>query len=156
MYLDFGAPHISPISSVSSIWSADSRHGILPDAATRIRLGVVKAAAVHHVSINVADVDRALSFYTDVLGLTQRSDRPDFGFGGAWLDAGDQQVHLIEAPVPPNLGQHFAVLVDDLGEVVAELRAQGLTVSDPTPVGRSHQAFVNDPDGNVVELHQTA
>jgi glyoxylase I family protein len=114
----------------------------------------MKAAAVHHVSINVSDVDRALAFYTDVLGLTPRTDRPDFGFGGAWLDAGEQQVHLIEAPVPPNLGQHFAVLVDQLDDVVAELRARGLTVSDPSPVGSSRQSFINDPDGNVVELHQ--
>jgi catechol 2,3-dioxygenase-like lactoylglutathione lyase family enzyme len=116
----------------------------------------VKTAAVHHVSINVVDVDRALSFYTDVLGLTQRTDRPDVGFGGAWLDAGDQQVHLLEASVPPSLGQHFALLVDDLGEVVAELRAQGLTPSDPAPIGRGLQSFLNDPDGNVVELHQTS
>jgi len=115
----------------------------------------VKTTAVHHVSINVTDPDRALRFYTDVLGLTQRSDRPDFGIGGSWLDAGDQQVHLVEASVPPNVGQHFALLVDDLGEVVAELRDQGLTVSDPSPIGRSLQSFINDPDGNVVELHQT-
>jgi len=39
--------------------------------------------AVHHVSINVPDVDAAVSFYTDVLGGTLRGDRPDFGFGGA-------------------------------------------------------------------------
>src|SRR6266568_3603069 len=112
--------------------------------------GGMKAAAVHHVSINVSNVDRAVDFYTDVLGLTRRSDRPDFGFGGAWLNAGDQQVHLIEGNVPPNLGQHFAVLVDQLDDVVAELRARGLTVSDPSPVGTSRQSFVNDPDGNVV------
>jgi glyoxylase I family protein len=116
----------------------------------------MKAAAVHHVSINVTDVDRAVDFYTDVLGLTRRTDRPDFGFGGAWLNAGAQQVHLIEGTVPPNLGQHFAVLVDQLDDVVAELRARGLTVSDPSPVGTSRQSFVNDPDGNVVELHQVA
>ena len=116
----------------------------------------MKAAAVHHVSINVSDVDRSVRFYTDVLGLSQRTDRPDFGFGGAWLDAGDQQVHLIEAPIPQNLGQHFALLVDQLDDVVTELRGRGLTVSDPSPVGRSRQSFVNDPDGNVVELHQVS
>src|SRR5258708_6704509 len=44
--------------------------------------------AVHHVAINVDDVDEAIAFYTKTLGLTQRTDRPDFGFPGAWLDAG--------------------------------------------------------------------
>ena len=109
---------------------------------------------MHHVSINVADVEAALRFYTDVLGLEVRADRPDFGFGGAWLDAGGQQVHLIEAPPPAGLGQHFALLVGDLDATVAELRERGVDVSDPQPVGSSRQAFVTDPAGNLVELHQ--
>lgn len=110
--------------------------------------------AVHHVSINVDDIDAALDFYVSRLGLVARTDRPDFGFGGAWLDAGGQQVHLIQAPTPPAAGQHFALLFDDLDSVVAELRGQGLEVSDPMPVGSSRQAFLSDPSGNQVELHQ--
>jgi glyoxylase I family protein len=109
---------------------------------------------LHHVSINVSDVDAARDFYTRVLGLTERADRPDFGFGGAWLDAGGQQVHLIEADVPPPLGQHFALAVSDLDAVVAELRGKGLEVTDPVPVGPGRQAFVDDPCGNRVELQQ--
>lgn len=111
--------------------------------------------AVHHVSINVDDVDAAVRFYTEVLGLARRSDRPDFGFGGAWLDAGCQQVHLIAGEVPSGVGQHFALQVADLDAVAAELRGAGVKVSDPTPVGTSRQAFVHDPAGNLVELHQT-
>ena len=63
----------------------------------------------------------AIDFYTNVLGLENDTTRPDFGFAGAWLDAGGQQVHLIELPVPPKMGQHFALLFDDLDAVVAEL-----------------------------------
>jgi len=111
---------------------------------------------LHHVSINVGDVDAALGFYVDVLGLVARTDRPDFGIGGAWLDAGDQQVHLIEAAVPDDRGQHLALRVADLAEAVAELRAVGTTVSDPSPVGTGWQAFLHDPSGNLVELHQPA
>ena len=114
----------------------------------------MRPLAVHHVSINVADVEAALRFYTEVLGLGQRTDRPDFGFGGAWLDAGGQQVHLIEAPPPAGLGQHFALLVGDLDATVDELRGRGVEVSDPKPVGTSRQAFLSDPSGNLVELHQ--
>ena len=112
--------------------------------------------AVHHVSVNVADAGTATAFYTDVLGGRVRDDRPDFGIGGAWIDLGATQVHLIEAEVPPNLGQHFAVLVEDLDEAVAELRGQGLEVGDPSPVGSGRQAFLTDPDGNAIELHQMA
>lgn len=110
--------------------------------------------AVHHVSINVEDVDAALRFYVDRLGFTVRDDRPDFGFPGAWLDVGGQQLHLIGAPAPPTLGQHFAVAVADIDAAVAELRDAGLEVGDPTPVGRNLQAFVDDPSGNTVELHE--
>ena len=60
----------------------------------------MRPLAVHHVSINVNDVEAALAFYCDTLGLVPRPDRPDFGFGGAWLDAGGQQVHLIEGTTP--------------------------------------------------------
>jgi catechol 2,3-dioxygenase-like lactoylglutathione lyase family enzyme len=114
----------------------------------------MKPLAVHHVSINVRDVEEALVFYEDVLCMSRRPDRPNFGFGGAWLDAGGQQLHLIEAEPPPNLGQHFAVQIEDLRATVAELRSAGFVVSDPAPVGRSWQSFISDPSGNVVELHE--
>jgi glyoxylase I family protein len=114
----------------------------------------MRPLAVHHVSINVADVDAALRFYVDDLGMTVRDDRPDFGFGGAWLDAGGQQVHLIEAAPPEGRGQHFAVLVDDLDSTIVELRGRGLDISDASPVGANRQAFVHDPSGNLVEIHE--
>ena len=102
----------------------------------------------------VRDVDEAVSFYVDVLGFSMRDDRPDFGFGGAWLDVGGQQVHLIEAGVPSDLGQHVAVQVEDIEATVAELRGNGQTVSDPKPVATNLQAFLHDPAGNTIELHQ--
>jgi glyoxylase I family protein len=114
----------------------------------------MRATAVHHVSINVTDVDEALAFYLDVLGLNRRDDRPDLGVAGAWLDAGGQQVHLIGGDPPPAQGQHFALQFDDLDETIAELRGRGVTVSDPMPIGSGRQAFTHDPSGNLVELHQ--
>lgn len=116
----------------------------------------MKPDGLHHVSLNVRDVPAALDFYTRVLGLTERSDRPDFSFDGAWLDAGGQQIHLIEADPPPSLGQHFALAVSDLDAVVAELRGQGVTVTDPVPVGPGRQSFLDDPAGNRVELQEPA
>src|ERR1700684_3259932 len=94
---------------------------------------------VHHVSINVTDVPAALDFYIGVLGLAQRSDRPDFGFGGAWVDIGAQQVHLIEGGTPAAAAKHFAIEVDDRAEVVKELRAGGIKVSEPVAVGTGLQ-----------------
>jgi glyoxylase I family protein len=117
----------------------------------------ITPTGVDHVSINVSDVPAALAFYTGTLGLTQNFSRPDFGFPGAWLDtANGQQVHLIGGDTPPNLGQHFALSFEDLPAVVAELRTGGLQVTDPIDVGTTgrKQAFMTDPWGNGVELHQ--
>ncbi len=119
----------------------------------------VAPTGVDHVAINVGDVPRGITFYTEKLGLVQNFTRPDFGFPGAWLDtASGQQVHLIEATLPDSVGQHFALAFEDLGSAVAELRARGLNVSDPAEVGTTgrQQCFTSDPWGNTIELHQRA
>ena len=114
----------------------------------------MKSLAVHHVALNVTDLDEALSFYTGRLGFELRDDRPDLGFPGAWLDAGAEQLHLIEAEVPPARGQHFAVRVEDIEAAIADLRAAGVEVTDAVPIGTACQAFLHDPSGNQIELHQ--
>jgi catechol 2,3-dioxygenase-like lactoylglutathione lyase family enzyme len=113
----------------------------------------VKPSGVHHVAICVRDADVALEFYRDVLGMTQLP-RPDFG-PGFWLDAGGQQVHLMEAEGDPPVANHFAIRVDDLASAVADLRAKGVEVHpiDHVP-GAGHQAFLHDPSGNFIELNQ--
>jgi catechol 2,3-dioxygenase-like lactoylglutathione lyase family enzyme len=115
----------------------------------------MKPLAVHHVSINVVDLDAALEFYVGKLGLDPLP-RPDFGFPGAWLAAGGQQVHLIQTgEAHVSRGEHFALQVGNIEQACSELRARGLEVSDPMdlpPAGR--QAFLRDPSGNVVELNE--
>jgi glyoxylase I family protein len=114
----------------------------------------MRATGVHHVSLMTPAVEETVAFYVDVLGLVPRTDRPDFGVGGAWLDAGGQQVHLIEGPTPTYAGQHFALRVDDLDAVVTELRGRGFDVPDPLVTPVSRQTTIRDPAGNVVELNQ--
>ena len=109
---------------------------------------------IHHVSINVADAEVSRRFYLEVLGGVERADRPAFSFGGAWIDFGGQQLHLIEGELAANKGQHFAIRVADLAATVEELRGMGLKVRDVQPVGPNLQTFVLDPDGNLVELHE--
>lgn len=102
----------------------------------------------------MSDADASIGFFTEILGGTVRGDRPDFGIGGAWIDFGSTQVHLIETDVPPNMGQHFAILVADVDAVVHELRSKGLEVADALIVGPDRQTFIDDPSGNAIELHQ--
>lgn len=115
---------------------------------------MVQISDVHHVSLIVGDLAVAEAFYVDVLGL-ERLPRPDFGIEGAWLGAGDRQVHLVVlGDAPEDKGQHFAFRVDDLDAAIAHLTEHGITTSDvfDTPVGR--QVAFHDPFGNGLELNQ--
>jgi catechol 2,3-dioxygenase-like lactoylglutathione lyase family enzyme len=67
---------------------------------------------------------RSLAFYRDVLGMTLLP-RPDLG-PGYWLDAGGQQVHLMESDAQPCGANHFAIQVDDIDAAVTGLQEQGV------------------------------
>jgi catechol 2,3-dioxygenase-like lactoylglutathione lyase family enzyme len=113
----------------------------------------VKPSGVHHVAICVGDAQKGLAFYRDVLGMTQLP-RPDIG-RGYWLDAGGQQVHLMESDTQPPVANHFAIRVDDIDAAVTDLKEQGVEVHRaPFIAGSGHQAFLHDPFGNLVELNQ--
>ncbi len=116
----------------------------------------METLGIHHVALNVTDVQEGVRFYVDALGGTVRGDRPELGIAGAWIDLGPQQIHLVEAPVPRNLGQHVAIRVADLDGAVHELRDRGIDVADPSGVGAGRQTFINDPSGNPIELHEVA
>jgi glyoxylase I family protein len=111
---------------------------------------------VHHVAICVDDLEAARQFYVERLGCTERTDRPDFGFPGAWLDAGAQQIHLMQLTANERVPlQHFAIQVADLDVAVGELVANGVDVRRSSYVpGAGHQAFLKDPSGNEIELNQ--
>ena len=122
-------------------------------------MAAMELGPVHHVSINVPNVEAAAPFYTDVLGMAVLP-RPDFSFDGRWLRSpGGGEVHLIEVEgwVPPT-GQHWAFKVDDIDAAVAELRGRGVRVDDPRqlPGTGSRQTFFFDPAGNMIELNQPA
>jgi glyoxylase I family protein len=114
----------------------------------------VIGSGVHHVSVNVDDVDACRAFYVDVLGLTE-IERPELGVGGAWLQMGPQELHLVELPLVEGSGPHFALAVDDVAAARDELLGKGVEV---TPIGTIEgvclQAFLDDPAGNRIELNQ--
>ena len=114
---------------------------------------------IHHVSLLVADCQRALMFYRDVLGLEVDSSRPDLGFPGAWLKVGEQQIHLLELetpdpvearPVHAGRDRHAALHVRGIDELQQRLE----NASVPFTRSRSGRRaiFCRDPDGNGLEL----
>ncbi len=114
----------------------------------------MKPLGIHHVNVTVGDLAPALAFYGGALGMTERTDRPDFPFAGAWLDLGGQQVHLVVGTPSAETGDHFAIAIEDVMSAVSELREAGIKVSEPRDVARGKQAFLRDPWGNLVELQQ--
>ena len=121
------------------------------------------AGTVHHVSFRVDDLEEALVFYQDALGCP-RLPRPDIPVRGAWLQAGDTQIHLIESPssaetgVPPDrispVANHVAFLTEDLDATAEALKEKGYAVEyGPSPLVR--QIFVRDPTGNMIEFAPT-
>ncbi len=114
-----------------------------------------------HTAINVSDLERSAAFYEGVLGLC-RVERP-LQFPGLWYQVGAVQVHLIPAAQVIQQIQdgdrwgrnpHFALGVTDLAALSAKLTAAGI----PFQASASGRAaiFVQDPDGNLIELSQTS
>jgi glyoxylase I family protein len=119
--------------------------------------------ALHHVSFIVADTNRSLRFYRDLLGLRVDASRPDLGYPGAWLLLGGQQVHLLELPNPdategrPAHGghdRHLAMSVPDLDTLAERLSKAGI----PYSLSRSGRRalFCRDPDANALEFVESA
>lgn len=117
------------------------------------------------IVLNVHDQTAALHFYHDILGLPLLS-QPD-GPGPAFLQAGPgqagvpQMIVLVPLPAaavaftPPRTLHHLALEVapEDFDATEQALRAAGFTTrGGKHPVIPSRTLYVNDPDGNEVEL----
>ncbi len=123
-----------------------------------------------HVAIRVTDLDRALGFYRDLLGLEVR-DRDRFENGEVpyvAVVAGGRHIHLVptdEDEVDVG-GEHLCLLVrssemetgEEIERLLETLRAEGIDVEEDEPYrrygayGRDWAAYVRDPDGRRVEL----
>jgi catechol 2,3-dioxygenase len=129
-------------------------------------------AAIHpdtrigHVHLRVADLERAIVFYRDVLGLGVVVHGPARGLdGAAFLAAGDYHHHVAlntwhsEGGAPAPAGHaglhHFALLLPDahaLADVVERLLERGYPIDSALDHGGTVAVYLRDPDGNGVEL----
>ena len=124
---------------------------------------------IGHVHLKVADIERALAFYRDVLGfsVTQR-----YGSSAVFLSAGGFSAaagyhHHIglntwessggHAPPPGSTGlYHFAILYpskDALADAYRRVEAAGIRWTGMADHGVSLALYLNDPDSNGVELY---
>jgi catechol 2,3-dioxygenase-like lactoylglutathione lyase family enzyme len=114
-----------------------------------------------HACYVVADLDRAIDFYSAKLGFRIAFEfKRDTGERyGVYLKAGKRNfIELFKgAPAPRDDKQsyrHICLEVDDVARTVVELRAKGIECTDPKlGTDQSWQAWIKDPDGNALELH---
>ena len=130
---------------------------------------MLEIETLHHVSVPVSDLDRARTFYTQVLGL-EETVRPAFPFRGAWYRVGDRTLHLIvaEKGEPATFREdkgidshdtHLAIRVRSYRRAVEYLLSKGYRASDernpPPGPGRSaaHASQPIGPGGLSADLH---
>jgi catechol 2,3-dioxygenase len=118
---------------------------------------------IGHVHLKVADLDRAVAFYSGVLGfdVVQR-----MGDSAAFLSAGGYHHHIAlntwesRGGGPPSPGTtglyHVAIRYPDraaLGEALERLQKGGVRLDGASDHGVSEALYLRDPDGNGLELY---
>ncbi len=131
----------------------------------------IKVLEIHHQGVRIGADEKTLAdlenFYADVLGLERDKGRPEIpGIPGMWINVGEVgQIHLIGGDLPSPFAQgpgrdptapHVALAVENIVETKAELDRLGTSYwSLKGATGPdAEQLFLNDPCGNMVELHQ--
>lgn len=119
-----------------------------------------------HTMLRVENLDRALAFYTDVMGMTllRKSDNPQYEYTLAFVGYGDENEQAVleltynwdgQTYEKGNAYGHVAFEVENIYDFCAHLEACGADVyRKPGPVkgGSTIIAFVRDPDGYAIEL----
>ncbi len=119
---------------------------------------------IHHVALNVKDLDRAEKFYTEVMGFTV-THKFSTGLRHSMVFTGNSHLALFEAPeletdqaidkLSEDGYQHlaFGTSPEEFESVVARLKEQVAEVEGPVKRGPGQSVYFNDPDGNHLEIH---
>ena len=127
-----------------------------------------KVAGIDHIVLRVAELDRVLAFYRDMLGCNVEREQPEIGLtqlraGAALIDlvTVDGALGRIGGAAPGAEGRnldHVALALEPYDEPALRdhLAAHGVAILDSGPRygagGFSPSIYVADPEGNVVEL----
>lgn len=139
---------------------------------------------IHHVAVHVHDLDRMVKFYKDAFGfdvvgekfawtdekmIDQIMNVPGTAARGAMLKAGGCYLELFQfsAPAPGSTRPHdpfdkgythFCVDVTDIEHEYERLRGLGMSFGHPHPLDMGHVKTIygRDPEGNIIEIQQTA
>lgn len=128
----------------------------------------IKVRNVGHVVLKVRDIERAARFYRDVLGLKEVA-RGTFGRPMAFFSTGENHHDIAvmqvgaDAPAPPqdatglyHVALRIGTSLDELRAARAHLEAHGITNMHIRDHMVSQSIYLNDPDGNTIELYVDA
>tara|TARA_R110002111_G_scaffold191943_2_gene258267 strand:+ start:1144 stop:1644 length:501 start_codon:yes stop_codon:yes gene_type:complete len=128
------------------------------------KVHIMAHASVGHVHLKVADLERAITFYRDILGFDLNQK---FGTQAAFLGAGGYHHHIglntwesAGATPPPNGHTglyHSAFLYPDraaLATVLKRILEAGIPLDGAADHGVSEAIYLRDPDGNGVEIYR--
>lgn len=152
------------IASVRPQWLAPARQvwaqyfGVLAGADDVCRWleesSAPRAGRLHHLLLEVADLERSLEFYLGLLGFTVRT-REAFRGGERQLVSTHQGLGLVSAPGAPSRLGHVCFEAQGVDHLAERAAAQGYQVlRGPGPGPYGHTVYLADPDGNEVELFQ--
>jgi predicted enzyme related to lactoylglutathione lyase len=116
----------------------------------------MKIKAIGFVAIPVTDIERARSFYEEVLGLRTSDEM----MGGKWIEYAVGEDTLAIANVsdtwtPSDQGTGAAFEVEDFDEAIDRLRDRHVRfAAEPFETPCCHMAVVQDPDGNKLIIHK--
>ncbi len=118
---------------------------------------------VHHIGVNVSDLDRAEEFYTHVLGF-KVIDRYQEEMRHSMLDTGATKIHLFESTdlkfdeainrLSEDGYAHmaFGTSREKFPQVMEELKKHNVLFRGPLILGKGESVHFKDPDGNHLEI----
>ena len=123
----------------------------------------MKLDGVHHIGVNVTNLDRAESFYTDVLGF-KVINRYQEEIRHSMLETGATKIHLFES-TNMDFGKAINRLSEDgyahvafgtsrklFPQVMEELKKHNISFRGPLILGKGESVHFKDPDGNHLEI----
>ena len=123
----------------------------------------MKLDGIHHIGINVNDLDRAEIFYTNVLGFNVL-ERYDEKTRHSMLNTGKTKIHLFELTdldsedAITHLNEHsyahiaFGTNREQFPKIIKELNKHKIPFRGPLILGMGESIHLKDPDGNCLEI----
>ena len=128
--------------------------------------GGVRGMTFAHVSVRTGDMERSIRFYEHYFGMKLLSRRP--------IPANNAEIAFLESEGMPfrleltwyknqkkfeqaeyenRVFDHLAFVIQEMDKMMTQLKAEKVTVTDePYILGTSKIAFIEDPDGTLIEL----